>query len=244
MKKVYCIVLLFCIFNCSNAQSIISIEGGYCQSIFYCSQLKSNYYYSFSQYNSYYTNITYKEDVFKLSKNMRFCAQLGWKQQSQWVYREDKNLNDTFAIGVRYDVRSINLCIYPEIVAGDFIKFHFSAGPIFQFIVQNKAQGKRLQLMAGQNKEKEDFSEQNSQDIKGFSWGAKINLGVEIPLYKGLYLSLNNAYSAGFSGFNGNLKPKMKFINCIDIYLGAGLFYTIEHKDFFPNRKIKKSKKQ
>ena len=98
--------------------------------------------------------------------------------------------------------------------------------------------------MAGQNKEKEDFSEQNSQDIKGFSWGAKINLGVEIPLYKGLYLSLNNAYSAGFSGFNGNLKPKMKFINCIDIYLGAGLFYTIEHKDFFPNRKIKKSKKQ
>ena len=41
-----------------------------------------------------------------------------------------------------------------------------------------------------------------------------------------------------------NLKPKMKFINCIDIYLGAGLFYTIEHKDFFPNRKIKKSKKQ
>ena len=56
------------------------------------------------------------------------------------------------------------------------------------------------------------------------------SLGMEIPLYKGLILNLNNAYSAGFTGMRGEMQPRLKFFNCIDIYLGAGLTYKIEHK--------------
>ncbi len=226
----YSILLLcLCAMGTLTAQSNIAAEAGFSESIFYCSQLKSNYYYSFSQYPSYYVNLSYKEDVPQWSRNMRFGGQLGMKRQSQWFYYEDNLPYDTLATGVRYDIYAVNIYVFPEVVVGEKVKFYFSGGPQLHIICNTTAKGTQLQIIPGQEYPETPIKEKHSKDIKGVSFGAKFCLGLEIPLYKDLFLTLNNAYSAGFTGMNGLLKPKMKFFNCIDIYLGAGLQYKINH---------------
>ncbi len=213
------------------SQSHISVEGGYCQSIFYCSQAKSNYYYSFSQYNAYYVSINYKEDAFQLSKNMRLGGQIIWKRQSPWIYREDAiNDSTTLATGARYDISSINISFFPELVVGEKARFYFSFGPNFQFVCNTKAKGQQVLVKNGVNDNPTPVENKNSEDIKGFTFGGKVNLGLEIPIKNNFYIFLNNSYSAGFTSFNGQLKKRMKFFNCIDIYLGGGIAYKINHK--------------
>ena len=230
-KRICGIMLLFSIgTTLSMAQSYVSVEGGYLQSIFYSSQMKSDYYYSFSQYPSFYVNATYKEDVPQWSKNMRIGGQIGWKRQVQWFYYEDRYPQDTFATGVRYDIHSVNIYLFPEIAVGEKIKFYFSGGPQLQIICNTSARGKQVKVISGQEYPETEINNTHSKDVKGVCLGAKICLGMEIPLYKGLILNLNNAYSAGFTGMRGEMQPRLKFFNCIDIYLGAGLTYKIEHK--------------
>lgn len=232
VDKRICSILLFCFIGItpSMAQSNVCVEGGYLQSIFYSSQMKSNYYYSFSQYPSFYINLTYKEDVPQWSKNMRMGGQIGWKRQSQWFYYEDVYPQDTFATGVRYDIHSVSIYLFPEIAVGEKVKFHFSGGPQLQIICNTSAKGKQVEVISGQEYPETNIDNKHSKDIKGVCLCAKFCLGMEIPLYKGLILNLNNAYSAGITGMQGLMQPRLKFFNCIDIYLGAGITYKIEHK--------------
>ncbi|MDR1181046.1 MAG: hypothetical protein LBL13_03605 [Bacteroidales bacterium] len=228
-KAVFSIVVLLLSSNLF-AQSNISLNAGFSQSIFYCGQAKSVYHYSFRPYNSYAVSFFYKENLSALQKNLQVGAQLEFKQQSSWFYYDDLYPTDTFATGVRYDIRSFNLYLFPELKVGESIRFIFSGGPVFQYIVNVKAKGKQLQVISGQNNIETEINEKNSKEIAGFNIGAKINLGVEIPLYRNLYLTFYNNYTFGFSGMRGERRKQMKYFNCLDIGLLGGILYQIEHK--------------
>ncbi|MDR0604317.1 MAG: hypothetical protein LBG80_08465 [Bacteroidales bacterium] len=220
-----------------HAQSNVSMNAGFNQSIFYCGQAKSDYYYSFTPYNSYAVSFFYKENLTVLQKNLQIGAQIEFKQQSAWFYYEDVYPADTFATGMRYDIRSVNLYLFPELKVGGTIRFIFGGGPILQYIVNVKAKGTQLQMKAGQSSIETEINDKNSKEITGFSFGAKINLGVEIPLHKNLYLTFYNNYTFGFTGMQGNRRKQMKYFNCLDIGLLGGVLYQIEHKNWFANRK-------
>jgi hypothetical protein len=212
------------------AQSNVSLNAGFNQSIFYCGQAKSDYRYSFRPYNSYSVSFFYKENLSALQKNLQVGAQLEFKQQSAWFYYEDLYPTDTFATGVRYDIRSFNLYLFPELKVGESICFIFSGGPILQYIVNVKAKGKQVQTISGQPNIETDINEKNSKEIAGFNFGVKVNLGIEIPLYRNLYLTFYNNYTFGLSGMKGERRKQMKYFNCLDIGLLGGILYQIEHK--------------
>jgi hypothetical protein len=212
------------------AQSSIAINGGFSQSIFYCSQAKSTYRYSFTPYNSYLINITYKENLSSFKKNLQVGAQLEFKQQSAQFYYQDLFASDTFATRVRYDIRSLNLYFFPELKVGEKIKFILSGGPLLQYIVNTKATGIKLQVQTGSPNIETIIDTKHTDAIAGFVFGAKVNLGIEIPLYKNLYLTYYNSYTAGFTGMQGTLRKQMKYFNCLDINISGGLLYRIEHK--------------
>jgi len=226
----------FCILLCVlplwelSAQSAIAVSGGLNQSIFYCSQTKRAYRHSFQPYNAYLVNFSYKKDCSSWAKNMQLGAQLEFKQQSSWFYYEDKFPADTFATGLRYDIRSINLHLFPELRVGEKVKFVFSGGTVLQFITNTKAKGKQLQIITGKPNIEESIDEPNSKRVAGVVFGAKISLGVEIPLYKGLYFTFCNAYSAGLNSMQGSIKPQMKYFNCLDINIMGGLLYRMNNE--------------
>ena len=245
MKNNYRTILLcflticLCV-NSVKSQSSLALNGGFNQPIFYSSQEKSVYRHSFSSYNAYSFNFTYKEDFSELQKNLRLGAQLEFKQQSAWFYYEDNFPADTFATGVRYDIKSLNLYIFPELTVGENVKFVLSGGPVLQYIVNTKAKGTRVQLITGQSNIETDIDDKNSNDISGFCFGAKISLGVEIPIYRNLYLCFNNSYTAGITGFQGNVRKQMKYYNCLDINISGGILYQINHKDWFKKKQKQK----
>ncbi len=236
-QRIALMLLSLLFINNLYSQSSFSLNGGFNQSLFYCGQSKSDYYHSYTPYNSYLVNFSYRENLSVLQKNLQVGAQLEFKQQSAWFYYEDLYPTDTVATGVRYDIRSINLYLFPELRVGEYVRFVFSGGPVIQYIVNVKAKGKQVQLMSGSSNVETDIDEKNSKDISGFTFGVKINFGVEIPIYKGLYLAFCNSYSAGFTGMGGELSKRMKFFNCIDINLSGGIVYQVNHKDWFSNRK-------
>ena len=219
--------ILLCILPLSelSAQSSIAVSGGFSQSIFYSSQTRREYYHLFRPYNAYLVNVSYKKDFSTLQKNMQLGTQLEFKQQSSWFYYRDEFPTDTFATGLRYDIQSINLYLFPELRVGEGIKFIFSGGPVLQVITHTKAKGTQIQLITGKPNIETSIDEKGSKRISGVVIGAKITLGVEIPLYKNLYFTFYNAYSAGFNSMQGTIKPQMKYFNCIDVNIMGGLLY-------------------
>lgn len=215
-----CILCQLIIISTGFAQSHISAGGGYNQSLYYCSLPKSTYYTSFRPYNSYLVNISYKKDVVNKRKNMRIGTQFEWKRQSAYFYYEDRRNGDTIPSGIRYDLNVIQLYVFPELVVGNPIRFTLSGGPCVEYIVSSKAKGIRLI-----DDERTEMEEKNNGDIKGMYIGAKINIGMEFPIYKGFYISIYNAYSAGLSSKYGRLQKQMKYFNCLDINLYTTLSY-------------------
>jgi hypothetical protein len=65
--------------------------------------------------------------------------------------------------------------------------------------------------------------------------GAKINLGVEIPLCKNFHFTFCNAYSAGLNSMQGSIKPQMKYFNCFDINIIGGFLYRMEKEKSIKN---------
>ena len=217
--------------NQGYCQSSFALNGGFNQSIFYCGQKKSEYYHSFTPpYNSYLVNFSYRENLSALQKNLQVGAQLEFKQQSSWFYYEDIYPQDTFATGVRYDIRSINLYLFPELKVGDKIKFIFNGGPVLQYIVNVKAKGKQLQMLTGHPNIETAIDDKNSKEISGFTLGGKISFGIEVPIYKNLYITFVNAYAFGITGMKGNLSKQMKYFNCVDINLYGGIIYELNRK--------------
>ena len=209
------------------AQSTIAASGGFSQSIFYCSQTKREYNHTFRPYDAYLVNVSYKKDLSNLQKNMQVGASLEFKQQSAWFAYIDNFPADTFSTGLRYDIQSINLYLFPELRVGNEIKFVFSGGPVLQVITNTKAEGIQRQIIAGKPYIETDINERSSKRISGIVIGAKISLGIEIPLYRNLYLTFYNAYSAGLNSMQGSIKPQMKYFNCLDINITGGLLYRI-----------------
>ena len=235
----FCMMILCVCIPHAKAQSSFALNGGFNQPIFYSSQMKSVYRHSFDSRNAYALNFTYKENFSKVQKNLQLGAQLEFKQQSAWFYYEDKFPTDTFATGVRYDIRSLNLCVFPELRVGETVQFVFSGGPVLQYIVNTKATGTQLQLISGKSNIETDINDKNSKDISGLCFAMKIKLGVEIPLCKNLYLCFSNSYTAGLTGFQGNLSKRMKYYNCLDINISGGLLWQLEHKDWFTKKSTK-----
>jgi hypothetical protein len=235
-KNIISILLLLFAGNLQS-QSNVSVNAGFNQSIFYCSQSKMEYNHSFTPYNSYTVSFFYRENLSALQKNLQAGAQIEFKQQSAWFYYEDLYPADTFATGVRYDIRSFNLYLFPELKVGESVRFIFSGGPVLQYVVNVKAKGTQLQIRTGKPNIETEINDQNSKEITGFSFGAKINLGIEIPVYKNLYLTFYNNYTFGFTGMQGERRKQMKYFNCLDIGLLGGILYQIEHKDWFRDRK-------
>ena len=196
-----CMIIFFVCVSHAKAQSSFALNGGFNQPIFYSSQMKSVYRHSFTSYNAYSLNFTYKENLSKVQKNLQLGAQLEFKQQSAWFYYEDNFPTDTFATSVRYDIRSLNLYIFPELRVGEDVRFVISGGPVLQCIVNTKAKGTQLKLISGESNIETDVNDKNNKDISGLCFALKISLGIEIPLYKNLYLCFNNSYTAGLSGF-------------------------------------------
>lgn len=235
IKVITCLVIILFFGNNLKAQSSFSLSGGFNQPIFYTQQSKSEYYHTIRSYDAYLLNFTYKENFSALQKNLQLGAQLEFKQQSAWFYYEDNFPTDTFATGVRYDIRSLNLYLFPELKVGQAVKFVFNGGPIIQYIVNTKAKGTQRQLISGESNIETKIDDKNSKDISGFSFGVKISLGIEIPIYKNLYLLFNNSYTAGFTSFRGDLYKRMKFFNSLDINISGGLLLQINHNDWFSN---------
>jgi hypothetical protein len=229
-------ILLLLLAGNLHAQSNVSFNAGFNQSIFYSSQAKSDYYHYFRSYNAYAVSFLYKENLSALKKNLQIGAQLEFKQQSAWFYYEDLYATDTFATGVRHDIRSVNLYLFPELRVGKTVQFVFSGGPVVQYIINVKAKGKQLQIISGESGVETEINEKNSKEIAGFNFGAKINLGIEIPLYKNLYLTFYNNYTFGFTGMQGERRKQMKYFNCLDLGLSGGILYQIEHKKWFPDK--------
>jgi hypothetical protein len=222
--------------NNGYGQSSFTLTGGFNNSIFYCSQANYEYRHSYTSYNAYLVNFSYRENLSALQKNLQVGSQLEFKQQSAWFYYEDKFPEDTIATGVTYNIRSINLYLFPEIKVGESVKFVFSGGPVFQYIVNVEATGKQLQVRTDRPNIESEINDKNSKEISGFCFGAKINLGVEIPIYKNLYFTFCNSYAAGLTGMKGNLSQRMKYFNCVDINISGGMVYIFNHKDWFEKK--------
>jgi len=204
------------------SQSSFTFAGGFNNSIFYSRITKAEYQHSFTSYNAYLVNFSYRENLSALQKNLQVGAQLEFKQQSAEFYYADFFPPDSTATRVRFDIRSLNLYLFPELKVGESVKFVFSGGPVFQYIVNVKAKGRQAEVRHTGNIES-DVNKKNSKEISGFVIGAKINLGIEIPIYKNLYFTFCNSYTAGFNGMQGDLSKRMKYFNCVDINLSGGL---------------------
>jgi hypothetical protein len=207
-----------------NAQHHIGVGGGYSQSIFYCGLPKSQYYTKFQPEDAFLRQATYKYDVPIKKENMRIGGQLEWKRQAAYFYYEDRRNGDTVPSGIHYKIDVLHLCVFPEIVVGDPIRFIFSGGPTLDYVIYTRAKGIRII-----DKKREKIEEANNGDIKGFAVGAKLNLGLEFPVYKNFYITLQNAYAFGLSTRYGRLKTQMKYFNCMDINLTANICYQINY---------------
>ena len=227
-KKDFFILLCFFPLWELSAQSTFAVSGGLNQSIFYCSQTKRQYNHSFQPYNAYLVNFSYKKDCSSWQRNMQLGAQLEFKQQSSEFYYRDEFPADTFATRLRYDIGSINIYVFPELRVGEGVRFTFSGGPVLQLITHTRAKGKQLQIITGSPNIEKDIDESASNRISGVVVGAKISLGIEIPLCKRLYFTFCNAYSAGLNSMQGTIKPQMKYFNSLDINIMGGLLYRVE----------------
>lgn len=207
------------------AQHHIGAGGGYNQSIYYTSISKSQYYYVFRPKDSYLVNLSYKMDIPVKKENMRVGTQLEWKRQSAYFYYNDLKNGDTIPTGMNYDIHILQWYVFPELVIGDPIRLIFSGGPVVEYIIYSNAHGIRLI----DEKRTEVEKESNNGDIKGLYVGAKLSLGLEFPVYKNFYISLQNSYSAGLSSKGGRLKDSFNYFNCLDINLTASLFYRFNN---------------
>jgi hypothetical protein len=210
-------------------QSSFTLTGGFNNSIFYCSQTNAEYRHSFTAENAYLVNFSYREDLSALQKNLQVGAQLEFKQQSAEFYYEDLFPQDTIATRVKYKIRSVNLYLFPESKVGESVKFILSGGPVFQYSVNVEANGRQLKIGLP-NSVETDIHDKKSKEISGFNFGAKLNLGIEIPVYKNLYFAFCNSYYAGFTGMKGNLSTRMKYFNCVDINISGGIVYVFNHR--------------
>ena len=93
-----------------------------------------------------------------------------------------------------------------------------------------KAKGRQLQRITREPNIETEIDTKNSKEISGFSFGGKLSFGIEIPIYKNLYVTFTNGYSFGLTGMRGNLRKQMKFFNCLDINISGGLVYQVNHK--------------
>ena len=228
-KRIFFFAASFVCILSGYCQSSFTLTGGFTNSIFYCSQTKAEYRYNFTPENAYLVSFSYRENLSAIQKNMQVGVQLEFKQQSSGFYYEDKYPQDTFATNVKYNIRSVNLYLFPELKVGESVKFIFSGGPVFQYIVNVEANGKQAKIQTGKNSIETDIHDKNSNEILGVNLGAKINLGLEIPIYKNLYFTFCNSYYAGFTGMQGNLSKRMKYFNCVDITICGGLVYIFNH---------------
>ena len=218
------------------SQSSFTLTGGFNNSIFYCSQTKAEYYHNFTPENAYLANFSYRENLSALQKNLQVGIQMEFKQQSSGFYYRDINTIDTIDTSVKNNIRSVNLYLFPELKVGESIKFIFSGGPVFQYIVNVEAKGKQAKTQTGNNSIETDIHDKNSKEISGCNLGAKINLGLEMPIYKNLYFTFCNSYYAGFTGMQGNLSKRMKYFNCVDINISGGIIYVFNHKNWFDKK--------
>ncbi len=225
MEKIITVfIVYFLTFISIQAQNHISIGGGYNQSIFYCSLPKSEYYTKFQPENAFLVHLSYKKNIPIKKDNMRIGTQLEWKRQSAYFYYEDRRNGDTIPSGIHYKIDVLQLSIFPEIVVGNPIRFIFSGGPTLDYIIYTHAKGVRII-----DKKNVKIKEKNNGDIKGLAIGAKINLGIEFPIYKNIYITFQNSYAAGLSSKYGRLKSQMKYFNCLDINLTANISYQFNY---------------
>jgi hypothetical protein len=232
-KTLFIITACLLWINSGYSQSSFTLTGGFSNSIFYSKITKAEYRHSFTSNNAYLVNFSYRENLSTLQKNLQVGAQVEFKRQSAWFYYEDLFPTDTFATGVNFDIHSINLYLFPEIKVGESVKFVFSGGPVLQYIINVKAEGKRIERRAGNPNIETEINDKNSKEISGFCFGAKINLGIEIPIYKNLYITFYNSYAAGLTGMKGDLSKRMKYFNCVDINISGGIVYVFNHKNWF-----------
>ena len=227
LNFVFLTASLLCMHD-GNAQSSFTLTGGFNNSIFYCSQTQSQYRHKFTAENAYLVNFSYRENLSALQKNLQVGAQLEFKQQSAEFYYEDFFPPDSTASKVKFDIRSLNLYLFPELKVGESVKFIFSGGPVLQYIVNVKAKGKQAQLRSDGGNIESDINDKNSKEISGFIIGAKVNLGIEIPVHKNVYITFCNSYTAGFNGMRGTLskRNRMNYFNCVDINLSGGVVYV------------------
>jgi len=215
------------------AQSSFTLMGGFNNSNFYCSQTRAEYPHKFTADNAYLVSFSYRENLSALQKNLQVGAQLEFKQQSAEFYYEDYHyFKDTIATRAKFNIRSLNLYLFPELKVGERVKFVFSGGPVFQYIINVEAKGRQAKVAQPHNIEY-DLHDKNSKEISGFNVGAKVNLGVVIPIYRNLYFTFCNSYYAGFTGMQGDLSKRMKYFNCVDINISGGIVYIFNHKNWF-----------
>lgn len=199
--------------------------GGYSQSLFYCGSEKQKLNSSFTSRDSYFFQLSAAKDLCNVAKDqnqfLRIGANFAYKRQNAYFYYEQK-LDTIVPTGTEQGIGVLHLNVFPQWVFGDEVRFLFYIGPNLEYVVSNSSQ--TVQIVKD---ERLHFEKKRSDQIKGFSVGGTLGIGVEVPLSPSLCLSFQNSYTSGYTSKAGSMKNIYKYYNCFDINLLLSLIYTV-----------------
>lgn len=208
-------------------QWIFGLGGGYNQSLFYCGRPKTDLYTSFTSRDAYVLQLVCAKNLktFSVDQAFRVGGQLQFKHQDAYFYYEEPFRDTVIPTGMEQRIAVLHLNVYPEWAFGDKVHFVFYAGPNLELVLKDHSNAVRLI-----GDEKQETEAEFSDEVRGFSVGGTLGIGVEIPVGESLSLYLQNAYTSGYSSKKGHLKEYFNYYNSFDINLMFSILYTISAK--------------
>jgi hypothetical protein len=134
-----------------------------------------------------------------------------------------------------YDLSADNIrvLIQPQFTFGTGIRFFIYPGFYGGYIFHSTIHGTSEYQGSGYPEPKKYIDGSASDYIHGWEFGILIGLGIDIPLYKGLTLVLENTETLTIPGINPNWGARTT-LRILEIRFSAGIAYT------FPAKKIPK----
>lgn len=189
------------------SQSLLGVYAGYNKSKFYDS-FDSNPHQgvSYEPYDTYCFGISYKErkdQLLNLTLNLD-CL----KRELDYRYYNGGQAGST-TIDILVDFYTLNLKILPEVRLGNKIGFYFNLGPYVGGIVKSKKKGTGSSWLMLETREWEE-SGSASEEFGDLDLGFSSSLGIEVPIFKALFISADINYSVGLTDISAGYRLNSK----------------------------------
>ena len=220
-------ILFITLAGSSYGQSIVGLTGGYSKSEFFDNAVSSPYYGTYKSPASYCITAFLKQ---RTQNHINFCSELSFVNKVLNLKASYGGLGSGTHRDVNYHLNYVYVSIFPELSIGKRYTFNFSVGPSLGYLVKSRMGGTSSYWDMEQNDYTWTEDGNAKSDFKAFEFRMFASIGLEIPIKNKFRISIDNAYSRGFTNAaNNGLGNAAIFLSSKDITVTLGIIYTLDN---------------